>query len=258
MTGESLQYPEEKETMEAGTSKNNPLLPENTVFTNELVLTQDGSHTLYSARFNQWYHSIHGALEESKRIFLELGLEYALSIWPDKKKIRILEMGFGTGFNALLTFLATQNLPITVHYTSLEAYPIPQEEYQKLNYDEVMHTSILQRLHEAEWNTDVTLTETFILHKIHTPVEAYLDRFFQAEPFDVVYYDAFAPGSQPELWTSDIFQGIAKRLHVNSILTTYSAKGEVRRALQAAGFRVEKHPGPGRKREVVRAICTNL
>ncbi|MBO9637344.1 MAG: tRNA (5-methylaminomethyl-2-thiouridine)(34)-methyltransferase MnmD [Siphonobacter aquaeclarae] len=236
--------------MSEGTSTNEEQSPESTAFSNDLVLTQDGTHTLYSARFGQWYHSVHGALEESRRVFLELGLAYFREVFPERREVRILEMGFGTGFNALLTLLEAGEL--SIHYTSLEAYPIPPAEYRQLNYDAVMGSGELQALHEAEWNLPVVISPSFMLEKVHTELQAYLET--AKGPFDLVYYDAFAPGSQPELWTPEVFTGIARLLPSGGILTTYSAKGDVRRALQAAGFRVEKHPGPGRKREIVRAI----
>ncbi|PQA58325.1 tRNA (5-methylaminomethyl-2-thiouridine)(34)-methyltransferase MnmD [Siphonobacter curvatus] len=236
--------------MEAGSS--NPTHSDPTHASNELVLTKDGSHTLYSARFNQWYHSLHGAFDESKRIFLELGLDYLLE--SGKREIRILEMGFGTGFNALLTLLKAGQSPVVVDYTSLEAYPIPPEAYRQLNYDEFMHATVLQSLHEAAWDTEVRLSPTFTLRKVHATLQDFLANETFGEPYDLVYYDAFAPSSQPELWTTEIFSGIGRHLQVGSLLTTYCSKSDVRRALKAAGFRVEKHPGPQGKREVVRAV----
>lgn len=229
---------------------NEPAPVESTGFSNEVVVTHDGTHTLYSARFGQWYHSVHGAMEESRRIFLELGLARFREVFPEREDVRILEMGFGTGFNALLTLLEAPERK--VHYTTLEAYPVPEAEYRQLNYDTVLGSAALQTLHEAPWNQAVAVAPGFVLEKIHQPIQEYLP--VAEGPFDVVYYDAFSPGSQPELWTPEIFAGIARLLPPGGILTTYSAKGEVRRALQAAGFRVEKHPGPGRKREVVRAV----
>ncbi|MDR6193734.1 tRNA (5-methylaminomethyl-2-thiouridine)(34)-methyltransferase MnmD [Siphonobacter sp. SORGH_AS_0500] len=238
--------------MNERTWKNEEDAKENPAFSNELVVTKDGSHTLYSARFNQWYHSVSGAFEESRRIFLELGFDYMKA--SGKSSLRILEMGFGTGFNALLTLLKAQEENIPVHYTSLEAYPVSAEEYQKLNYDDFMHSAALQTLHQAPWNEAVTIQPNFTLYKLHTTIQDFIQKQVQDEPYDLVYYDAFAPNSQPELWTPEIFAGLAQRLHAGSVLTTYCSKGDVRRALQAAGFRIEKHPGPGRKREVVRAI----
>ncbi len=238
--------------MNEGTWKNEESAKENPAVSNELVVTKDGSHTLYSARFNQWYHSLSGAFQESRRIFLELGFDYVKESAP--KPLRILEMGFGTGSNALLTFVKSQEEQIPVHYTSLEAYPVAAEAYEKLNYDALMHSTILQSLHQASWNEAVVIHPDFILEKIQTTIQDFIQQDFAGESYDLVYYDAFAPSSQPELWTPEIFTGLAKTLHPGSVLTTYCSKGEVRRALKAAGFRIEKHPGPGYKREVVRAI----
>ncbi len=238
--------------MNEGTWKNEEPAKENPAFSSEVVVTKDGSHTLYSARFNQWYHSLSGAFQESRRIFLELGFDYVKD--SGKKPLRILEMGFGTGSNALLTLLKSQEEQIPVHYTSLEAYPVGAEAYEKLNYDAILHSAVLQRLHQAPWNESISILPDFTLQKLHTTLQNFIQQAVPQEPYDLVYYDAFAPSSQPELWTPEIFAGLAKTLHTGSVLTTYCSKGEVRRALKAAGFRIEKHPGPGYKREVVRAI----
>jgi tRNA U34 5-methylaminomethyl-2-thiouridine-forming methyltransferase MnmC len=214
------------------------------------VPTADGSLTLYSPQFNQWYHSVHGALEESRRVFLELGFDYVAA---EKRRIRVLEMGFGTGLNTLLTEQAARRTGALVHYTALEAFPIDDELVRQLNFGTLADAAVWPRLHEVPWETDQVLSPNLTLLKRRIPLETFLVEP-AGVPFDLVYYDAFAPSSQPELWTPDLFAQLARRVVPGGVLTTYCSKGDVRRALQAAGFRVEKHPGPGRKREVVRGV----
>jgi len=219
---------------------------------NRPVATADGSHTLVSDRFGQSYHSVHGALAESRRVFLELGFEF---LAETKTAISVLEMGFGTGLNALLTWLEAERRSLPVRYVTLEAYPVSPADVAALNYDAVLRTDRLRQLHAASWGEDVPLGEFFTLRKEGTTLEDFL-RPAAAEPvnYALVYFDAFSPDTQPELWTAEVFTKIAKKMPSGGVLTTYSAKGSVRRALQAAGFRVEKHPGPPGKREVVRAV----
>lgn len=213
----------------------------------ELTLTEDGSHTLYSERFNQHYHSTFGALQESQRIFIELGLFYAFERFSE---IRIFEMGFGTGLNALLTQqLATKHTRI-VHYVSIEAFPVALSLAEMLNYDDVISTNDLQKLHKASWNEEVQINDFFSLEKVNHTLENYETQ----KRFNLVYYDAFAPEVQPELWTQEIFEKLASMMETGGILTTYCSKGYVRRNLQAAGFSTKKHKGPIGKREVLRAI----
>lgn len=212
-----------------------------------IVLTADGSSSVYNSEFDQHYHSIFGALQESQRVFVELGLQTAFERFAE---ISVFEMGFGTGLNALLTALEAQKTGRMVHYTAIEAYPLPLNEARQLNFDEVLGSYYLQPLHEAVWNRRITIHSFFNLLKY----EGRLQDFQTDERFNLVYFDAFAPESQPELWTLEIFEHIAAMMHPGGLLTTYCSKGYVKRNLQAAGFRVEKHPGPARKREVLRAI----
>ncbi|GAB3268649.1 tRNA (5-methylaminomethyl-2-thiouridine)(34)-methyltransferase MnmD [Larkinella harenae] len=212
-----------------------------------VVLTADGSSSVYNSEFNQHYHSIFGALQESQRVFIELGLETAFERFDT---IRVFEMGLGTGLNAILTALEAEKKQRMVSYTAVEAFPLPPEEARQLNFDELLHTNRVIALHEAPWNRQVAITPYFDLFKY----EGRLQDFQTEERFNLVYFDAFAPEAQPELWTSEIFAQIAAMLQPGGILTTYCSKGYVKRNLKAAGFLVEKHPGPARKREVLRAI----
>lgn len=212
-----------------------------------LIMTSDGSHTLWDSERSQWYHSIHGAIDESMRVFLELGLN---DVATRTSKIKLLEMGFGTGLNTLLTLVTAERLAIEVEYTAIEAYPIGPDDWSKLNYNEVVKTNFLTQIHELSWEQTHQITLFFALHKHQTTLQE-----FQTDiQFDLIYFDAFAPSAQPELWSIDMFSKLATMMVTGGVMTTYCSKSEVRRNLQAAGFRVEKHPGPYRKREVIRAI----
>lgn len=204
-----------------------------------IKLTADGSTTVYSKCFDQHYHSIFGARQESDLVFIDLGLKYALEQWEE---IHLLEMGFGTGLNAWLSREWAEKEKRKVNYTGLEAFPIRPEMVKELNFD-------ARELHELSWESIHHLSPWFSFQKLETK----LQDFNPENKFNLVYYDAFAPESQPELWTQEIFEKIASLMTEGGILTTYCSKGYVQRNLKAAGFKVEKHPGPARKREVLRA-----
>lgn len=212
------------------------------------ILTSDGSSTLFSPVFNQHYHSIHGAIQESMHVFIQAGL-HAL---PDSSdQFRIFEMGFGTGLNALLTHLHRGQRQI--HYLGVEAYPIESEHVLQLNYPSQLEipevAPIFQQLHQSPWGEPVDIEPGFICEKHHTT----LDKFLFSDKIDLIYYDAFAPTSQPELWTEEVMAQMAAILSPGGIFVTYSAKSSVRRGLQDAGLIVEKIPGPPGKREMIRA-----
>lgn len=221
--------------------------------TTQLVLTADGSHTLLNETLNVHYHSIHGALQESLHIFINLGFKEILRQRQEvnsKAPIYVFEMGFGTGLNALLTWLEAEKNSIPVHYVSIEAFPIAPEQALQLNYDGLLSSTQLANLHHALWEKAVELSPYFTLEKHLTT----LQDFELPHSFDAIYYDAFAPTAQPELWTEDIFQKLAPWLKQNGNLTTYCSKSYIQRNLKAAGLTIEKHPGPKYKREVIRAV----
>lgn len=212
-----------------------------------LVVTADGSHSLYNAAVNQHYHSMEGALLESVHIFMNLGLLPVLS--QASRRIHVFEMGFGSGLNALLAWQQADLLQRPVLYTGVEAYPVPLDDALQLNYDSITGKAGTRQLHEAPWAETVQLSDYFSFRK-----EAItLQQFTTDETFDVIFFDAFSPSAQPELWTEEVFRQIASITSEGGVLVTYSSKGSVRRALAAAGFEVKKFPGPGRKLEVVRA-----
>ncbi|WP_343669370.1 tRNA (5-methylaminomethyl-2-thiouridine)(34)-methyltransferase MnmD [Chitinophaga sp.] len=200
----------------------------------ELQVTADGSHTIAIPDMNVTYHSTHGAIQESMHVFIHAGLQAVQA-----PAIRIFEMGFGTGLNALLTL---QYATTPVYYYAVEQFPLTATEVEGLNYGNAMH--------HYPWNEDVKISDQFTLHKAHTS----LMTVTPAQTFHLIYYDAFAPAAQPELWTKAVFEKLFSFLEPGGILVTYCSKGDVRRAMLAAGFAVEKLAGPPGKREMLRAI----
>ncbi len=214
------------------------------------VMTGDGSHTLYHPVLKEHYHSLEGSLQESEHIYIGLGLLPKLGLQGDGRELKIFEMGFGTGLNALLTWQSADRLNRAVAYTGIEAYPVGPEQAGLLNYGDLLQADALKILHQSRWGHREVLSPYFSFKKVKT----FLQEYSAEERYDVVYFDAFSPGSQPELWTPDIFKKLREMTSEGAYLVTYSSKGSVRRALKEAGFTVEKHPGPGRKREVIRAV----
>ena len=217
-----------------------------------LMITEDGSQTIYLPEMDEHYHSIHGAIQESLHIYIEQGL-----LQTTKKEISILEIGFGTGLNAYLTYCFAKKENISVHYSSLEKYPLEYDEFSQLNYPNKIfpeHSLIFNQMHQADWNKMVQISNSFILEKIHTDLLTF--HFNENSQFDLVYYDAFAPGKQPEMWTDDILQKVAAAVNIGGILVTYCAKGSVRRTLRDAGLTMERIPGPKGKKEMLRGKKT--
>lgn len=217
-----------------------------------LITTADGSHTLFAPHFNEHYHSIHGAIQESQHVFIEAGYQSL----PNNiaAPVNILEMGFGTGLNAFLTYMATQYQLQSICYTAIEAYPLLVATALLLNYPEQLqateHRDAFADLHRAIWNKAIQITPNFVLYKQHADL---LTLPLPNAHFHLIYYDAFAPTSQPELWTTEVFAKLYDAMQPNGILVTYCAKGSVKRALKAVGFSLESLPGPHGKREITRA-----
>ena len=216
----------------------------------ELLLTEDGSHTIFLPDLKVTYHSTHGSIQESKHVFIQAGLEHiALNA---KTSIHIFEMGFGTGLNAFLTAKWAEKNRIPIYYTAVELYPLSKEELAALNYAEILEDEqqYFQKIHAAEWGVSNTITPFFQLIKQQTSLLDYIPE----NTFDLLYFDAFAPLIQPELWTTEVFIKLFNILNQGGVLTTYCSKSDVRRSMVAAGFTVEKIPGPPHKREMVRAV----
>ncbi len=214
-----------------------------------VVLTADGSHTVLNETLGKPYHSVHGAIQESQRVYIEVGLLAAFHKFPDGV-LQIFEMGFGSGLNALLTASEAELHQRQVYYVAIDAYPLPLTEARQLNYDELLGTSHLINLHETPWNKSVTIN----LHVTLTKLTGMLQELRTADQFHLIYYDAFPPSAQPELWEPEVFQQLADLLLPGGILTTYCSKSYVQRNLRAAGLTVEKHVGPYGKREILRAV----
>lgn len=214
-----------------------------------LMLTADGSHTAVNQTLDKTYHLVHGAYQESQRVYIELGLWPAFTQFPNGE-LQVFEMGFGTGLNALLTAMEADKHQRRVNYTAIDAYPMALNDTQQLNFDHLLQTDYLTQLHESLWNEPVVISPYFTLTKI----ESRLQDWQTDERFHLIYYDAFAPTAQPELWEPELFSQMAQLLLPDGILTTYCSKSYVQRNLRSASFRVEKHPGPPHKRDILRAV----
>jgi tRNA U34 5-methylaminomethyl-2-thiouridine-forming methyltransferase MnmC len=220
-----------------------------------IIRTGDGSDTITIPEMNVSYHSKHGAIQESMHVFIEAGLRYIINQSPIQP-INIFEMGLGTGLNAFVTAIEASNRKTKVYYVGVEKYPLTEAEVSKLNYTEALkHAGLFQNIHQSKWNENIKLNEFFIFRKINEDIINYSTKVLsKAEGFNIIYYDAFAPTAQPELWTEEVFKKLYSMLLPGGILVTYCSKGSVRRVMQAVGFQVEKIPGPEGKREMVRAI----
>ncbi len=215
-----------------------------------LFTTNDQSHTLYNSELNETYHSRNGAIEEAEYVYLKQGFEPAAN---KKNSLNLLEIGFGTGLNAILTLQKSNQLSVNCHYVSLETNPLPVELIQQLNYPQFLQPNSINtfnQIHQCAWNLDHALTPNFTLHK----AEQSIHTFSTNQLFDVIYFDAFGPEKQPDMWTNEVFEKMHQLTSTQGTLVTYSAKGEVKRTLKAVGYEVERLPGPPRKRHMLRAI----
>lgn len=216
----------------------------------KIIITADGSHSLFIPSMDENYHSVHGAIGESIHVFINAGLQQC-----KQQHINILEVGFGTGLNALLSLIEITGKNISIHYTGIEKYPLNEEEYSELNYPDILGKELKDsfiKMHSCEWEKDIEIRENFILRKIKADLTHY--EFNEDSLFDLVYFDAFAPNKQPDLWNTDIYRKIYNNCSDEAILVTYCAKGIVRRELVSAGFSAERLPGPLGKFEMLRAI----
>jgi len=213
----------------------------------QLMKTRDGSHTLFSPNLDEHYHSMNGSIAESMHVFINAGFLHA-----SLTGIKLLEIGFGTGLNALLTCQAAKRNKMKTEYHSIDNSPLPDAIIQQLNYPDLIAGSheIFERIHNATWDKTVTIDNHFILKKINHDLLSYE----LWDTYDVVYFDAFGPDKQPEMWTNQVLAKIYQHMNPNGIFTTYSAKGEMKRRLRDVGFFTETLSGPPGKREMTRAL----
>lgn len=219
----------------------------------EIKITSDGSKTLYISELNENYHSHHGALQEARHVFIDNGLKTVQNY-----EINILELGFGTGLNVLVTideFLKTDKNHV-IHYSTIEKYPVDECEVTELSYDSFFDEPNIKeyyrKLHECEWNKTTELFPNFFFTKYHRD---FFDlKEIELPKINLVYYDCFGARVQPDLWEKPLFEMVADKMEMGGLLTTYSSKGSVRRILEELNFKVEKKNGPPGKREMINAI----
>ncbi|MEI6860303.1 MAG: tRNA (5-methylaminomethyl-2-thiouridine)(34)-methyltransferase MnmD [Shewanella sp.] len=220
----------------------------------EVKMTKDGTHTLMSSLFDDSYHAHNGAMSESEYVYVQAGFE---QLEPEFKQVNILELGFGSGMNAILTLKSalkkTGKIERPIRFISIEAYPIGMEVVAQLNYKTHFSSclaDLFDKLHQAPWGCDVEIIPNFILHKVHGKLQ-----YFQADnnSINLVFYDAFAPSKQPELWLLENFDRIIPMMQEGGMLVSYCANGQFKRNLIAAGFKVEAYPGVLGRREMTRA-----
>lgn len=224
-----------------------------------VITSEDGSKTLALEEFQESYHSVHGALSESLHIFISEGLNYYISKFPERSEISVLEAGLGTGLNCLLTALALDNHPHIkcIIYKTVEKFPVTNDEAELLDYpalfpENMGASSVYKIIHGCEWQAKTAICDRMILEKIENSFE---DEFPKNSDnsLDIVYFDAFSPETQPELWSVEIFRELYRALKPGGILVTYSSKGIVKRALRESGFEVKRLQGPKGKKHIVRA-----
>ena len=231
-------YPENKEIIDS------------LILKREIIITSDGSTTIHMPQWDEQYHSKFGAIQESYHVFIKNGLD----LFETGSEISILEIGFGTGLNCLITFLEGRNNNFKIDYTGVEAYPVKQDEVDRLNYvvelKAISDRKIFNDMHLFSWNKRHVLSTSFVLFK----KKEFFENIKDTNKYNLIYFDAFGAQVQPELWTVEIFKKMYQALKQKGILVTYSSKGSVRRAMQEAGFKVEKLPGPPGKRHMLRAV----
>ena len=214
----------------------------------EILQTLDGSTTIHLPDWNESYHSKHGAIQEAYHVFIQNGLNTF-----NGQPVSILEMGFGTGLNAFITFLESKKSNQKIDYHGIEAYPISTNEISQMNYvselNATSETTIFYLIHECDWQTTIEISSLFTL----TKRQQFFEQIEDEDKFDLIYFDAFGYRVQPELWSTEIFRKMYKALKSNGTLVTYAARGVVKRSLIEVGFTVEKLPGPPGKREMFRA-----
>lgn len=219
----------------------------------EIVLTADGSHSLFIAELDESYHSHHGALQESMHVYIHAGLEFAIN--QGRKSPKVFELGMGTGLNAFLTGMYSIQNKVKIIYHTIEKFPVDPDALHHLNYSSMKelkdYKDLIDKVIDAEWNKSININEYFEIQKIYGD---FLDLKMEENSFDVFYFDAFGFRAQSELWSEVVFQKCFEMLRPQGVLVTYAAKGLVRRTMQKIGFEVSRIPGAPGKREMLRAI----
>ncbi|NNC50778.1 MAG: tRNA (5-methylaminomethyl-2-thiouridine)(34)-methyltransferase MnmD [Flaviramulus sp.] len=219
----------------------------------EIIITADGSTSIHLPDLDEQYHSKHGAIQEAYHVFIHNGLDHFVEVNSNSNlNISILEIGFGTGLNAFITLLEAEKRQIEINYTGVEAYPVLMEEINQLNYSDQLNQKdlLFKKLHEVSWNEMHNISSYFKLEK----QKLLFHEINETNAYAIIYFDAFGARVQPDLWTESVFKNMFSALKPNGVLVTYSAKGSVRRAMEAVGFTVERLPGPPGKREMLRAL----
>ena len=218
----------------------------------EIVITEDGSSSIFVEEIQEHFHSHFGAIQEAQHIFIQNG--FLEKMKSEFNQISILEIGFGTGLNCFLTLIESVNSSISVYYEGIEKYPLSKEEYNQLNYASVFDPNqqhLFDKLHESPWEVPNTILPKFELFKRACSFEAAL---FDFNKFDLVYFDPFSPDKQPEMWELPVIKRVYESMKKGAILMTYCTKGIVKRTFKAIGFQIEKLPGPKGKREILKVI----
>jgi tRNA U34 5-methylaminomethyl-2-thiouridine-forming methyltransferase MnmC len=217
----------------------------------EIITTADGSHSLLNTTLNETYHSVHGALQESIHVFIKNGFDFVCNGSP-VQPVRILEVGFGTGLNTLLAAESASAWKRSVHYTTLEAFPVEETIWSKLNYGQTtQQKEYFRKIHEAPWSVDTVLSDFFTLHKVKTTLQ---QAAIPNDCFDIIFYDAFAPNKQPEMWEFPVLEKVVATMKPGGVFVTYCARGQLKRDLKNLKMSVETLPGPPGKKEMVRAL----
>ena len=223
------------------------------MYQKKIIISEDGSHTIELIGKNEQYHSTHGAIQESKHVYIQHGLA---RISQNKQQINILEVGMGTGLNVLLSYQYALKNQLHINYTAIEAYPLENKIWNQLNYAKLIEdkndlSAIYHKIHISEWNKELLLNDQFHMKKINRPIQ---ETQLKDNYFDLVYFDAFNPDLEPQLWSAEVFSNLYHSMKMDSLLSTYSTKGIIKRALKSCGFSIEKKPGPPGKREILNAI----
>ena len=215
----------------------------------EVIITSDGSSSIYVPELNETYHSKNGAIQEAYHVFINAGFSQI-----NKNSINILEIGFGTGLNAFITYLEAKKTNTQINYIGVEAYPVSHEEIKVLNYVKELNVnsehSVFDMMHHLDWGVENEISPQF---KITKRKQLFQD-INDFECYDLIYFDAFGFSVQPELWSEEIFQAMYNSLLINGVLVTYACRGSIKRAMLKVGFKVEKLPGAPGKREMLRAL----